>query len=92
MIRRRLLAPYLLVGGGLTGGLLLGIFVFDAEPAVLGWIFGAGGGLMLGAFIAALTSNEPLVGRGALPPPPLGDLTAFDDDPSGERDGDREDP
>ena len=47
---------------------------------------------MLGAFIAALTSNEPLVGRGALPPPPLDDLTAFDDDPSGERDGDREDP
>ena len=92
MIRRLLLGPYLLVGGGLVGGLLVGVFVLDAEPAVLGWLFGAGAGLMLGAFVAALTSDEPLVGRGALPPLPLEDGPAFDEDPPQAGDDGRDDP
>ena len=68
VFRRELIGPYLLVGGGLLGGILVGVFVVEMRPAVLGWLFGAGAGLMLGAFIAAIASNEPLVGRSTLPP------------------------
>lgn len=70
MLRRELIGPYLLVGGGLLAGLFVGVFVVDAEPAIIGWLFGAGAGITLGAFLAAITSNEPLVGRGAFPAPP----------------------
>jgi hypothetical protein len=56
---------YLPVVGGLLLGLLIGGVVFETSPAILGWIFGAGSGLMGGAFIAALVTNEPIVsGRG----------------------------
>ncbi len=61
--RRELLSSYLLVFGGLAVGLLVGLFVIDYEPAVVGWLFAAGGGLAIGAFIAALTSGVPLVGN-----------------------------
>ncbi len=66
-MHRELIGSYLLVGGGLTGGLAVGIFVVDVEPAILGWLFGAAAGLMLGAFIAAIAAGESLVGRGTLP-------------------------
>ncbi len=66
-MHRELIGSYLLVGGGLVGGLVVGIFVVDVEPAFLGWLFGAAAGLMLGAFIAAIAAGEPLVGRGTLP-------------------------
>lgn len=74
VFRRELTVPYLLVGGGLLGGILVGVLIVEMRPAFLGWLFGAGAGLMLGAFIAAIVSNEPLVGRGALPP---ADVTAY---------------
>ncbi len=48
----------------------------DAEPAIIGWLFSAGAGTTLGAFIAALSSNEPLIGRGTLPAPPPPDMDA----------------
>ena len=51
---------YLPVVGGLAAGTWIGGFVLDADPALLGWIFGAGSGLMGGAFLAALVSNVPL--------------------------------
>ena len=54
---------YLPVLGGLAAGTWIGGFVLDADPALLGWIFGAGSGLMGGAFLAALVSNVPLAGR-----------------------------
>jgi len=53
---------YLPVIGGLLLGLLIGGVVFETNPTIVGWIFGAGSGLMGGAFIAALASNEPIVG------------------------------
>lgn len=62
-MRRELASSYALVFGGLIVGLLVGILVIDYEPAILGWIFGAGGGLALGAFFAAIASNTPLVGN-----------------------------
>ncbi len=61
--RRELASSYILVFGGLAVGLLLGVFVIEYEPAVVGWLFGAGAGLALGAFIAAMTSGIPLVGN-----------------------------
>ena len=76
MFHRELIGSYLLVGGGFLGGLLIGIFVVDAEPAIIGWLFSAGAGITLGAFIAALSSNEPLIGRGALPAPLPPDMDA----------------
>ena len=53
---------YLPTFGGLLLGLLIGGVLFETSPAISGWIFGAGAGLMGGAFIAALANNEPIVG------------------------------
>jgi hypothetical protein len=59
---RSMLPTYLLVIGGFLGGLAIGVFVLDYHPAYLGWLFGGGAGLSVGAFIAALATNTPLVG------------------------------
>jgi len=61
--RRELLSSYVLVFGGLAVGILVGVFVIEYDPAIVGWLFGAGGGLAMGAFFAALASNTPLVGN-----------------------------
>ena len=60
---RRGLPTYLPIVAGFLIGSFVGFFVVDVDPAVVGWAFGAGAGLMGGAFIAALATNEPLVGR-----------------------------
>jgi hypothetical protein len=60
---RELLGTYILVGGGLFTGLLVGFMVLNTDPAYKGVLFGAGTGLSGGAFMAALASNTPLVGR-----------------------------
>ena len=62
------IAIAVLVLGGLVAGALIGGVVSGTEPALLGWLFGAGAGLMGGAFIAALATNEALVGRGSSSP------------------------
>jgi len=62
-MRRELASTYALVFSGLAVGLLVGVLVIDYDPPVVGWIFGAGGGLALGAFLAALASNTPLAGN-----------------------------
>jgi hypothetical protein len=49
---------------GVALGLAVGLFVFDTEPPVLGWLFGLGMGLSGGAFIAAVTSGEAIAGGG----------------------------
>ena len=64
MLQRALIGPYILVFGGLLIGLLVGVFVVDADPPLLGWLFGAGAGLAGGAFVAALASGEQLLGGG----------------------------
>jgi len=70
-MHRHLIGTYVLVLGSGLAGLVVGVFVIDVEPAVIGWFFATGGGLMVGAFVAAIASNEPLVGRGALPGTPI---------------------
>ena len=59
---RGMLPTYILVGGGLIAGVYVGAFVLHYHPPFVGWIFGAGAGVSLGAFIAALATNTPLVG------------------------------
>jgi len=57
-----MLPTYILVIGGFLAGLAIGVFVLNYEPAYLGWLFGGGAGLSVGAFIAAIATNTPLVG------------------------------
>ena len=58
---RYLRPPRIFVLVGLTTGLLIGALVIEMRPAVLGWFFGAGLGLMGGAFVAALVSGDQLI-------------------------------
>lgn len=62
---RFLRTHYLIVFGGLVLGLAVGIWVIDFEPAFVGWIIGGGVGLSGGAYVAAISSGEPLAGGGA---------------------------
>lgn len=68
-MHRELLPTYALVGGCALIGLLVTVFVVEYEPRVLMWAFGAGAGLMFGAFVAAIASNEPLAGGSSRPEP-----------------------
>lgn len=43
-------------------GVLAALTVIETDPAILGWLFGIGVGLMGGAFVAALMSGDALVG------------------------------
>lgn len=91
-MRRYLRPHYLLVIGGLAFGLAIGIFVIDSDPAPVGWIIGGGLGLSGGAYVAAITSGEPLAGGGGRRSDwTLDDLYGGEDTstpaPSGERNG-----
>lgn len=66
MLRQIAIATPIL--GGLAAGALIGGLVMRPEPALIGWLFGAGAGLMGGAFIVAIATNETLVGRGGSDP------------------------
>ena len=66
MIRRIAVAFPIL--GGLVAGALIGGVLLRPDPAIVGWLFGAGAGLMGGAFIVAIATNEALVGRGSAGP------------------------
>lgn len=70
-MRRELVPSYVIVAAGLLSGLLVGGVLTDAEPALLGWLLGAGVGLTAGAFVAAVLAGVPLAGRrgGGVDPP-----------------------
>lgn len=83
-----MLPSYLLVGAGLLAGAYVGIFVIEYDPPIVGWFFGTGTGVSLGAFVAALVSNTPLAGRAPQPShraPPLDDFDAWDEQEPPER-------
>ncbi|GMU39182.1 MAG: hypothetical protein AMXMBFR23_00480 [Chloroflexota bacterium] len=63
----RLGRHHVIIGVSVIAGVLFGVFVFQTDPAVLGWVFGLGMGLLGGAFIAAVTSGEAIAGSGEGP-------------------------
>ncbi|MEX2230116.1 MAG: hypothetical protein WEB13_10825 [Dehalococcoidia bacterium] len=65
---RRLFQWHVLtVIAGLVIGLAAGALLLDTQPPVLGWLFGAGAGVIGGTFIAAIASGEQIV-SGPAPP------------------------
>jgi hypothetical protein len=78
-----MLPVYLCIGLGLLVGAYVGGFVIDFEPRVVGFVFGAGAGLSVGAFVAALATNTPLAGRGSTPRRPIV-IEDFEDDEDAE--------
>ena len=73
---------YIPVGGGLVAGAWIGGAVLAPDPAIVGWIFGAGAGLMGGAFLAAIVGGVPLAGSGGgvRPSPFPGAELGYDED------------
>jgi hypothetical protein len=55
---------HLIVGVGAVLGLIVGTLVWRTEPALLGWVFGLGLGLIGGAFVAAVTSGTGITSGG----------------------------
>lgn len=47
---------------GLVAGLIVGVTLIETTPPILGWFFGIGMGLMGGAFVAAVTSGDSIIG------------------------------
>ena len=62
-----MLATYIIVSAGFAIGAYFGFFVIEYDPPIMGWFFGTGTGLALGAFVAALVSNTPLAGNANKP-------------------------
>jgi hypothetical protein len=88
-VRRYLRSHFLLVFGGTAIGLTVGIFVIDVQPAFIGWLVGGGIGLSGGAYLAAITSGEPLAGGGSTPRSnwTLEDLYGDEESPAKPRSG-----
>ena len=67
IVRRSLIPSVLCVSGGLIAGVYAGVYLLNFQPAVVGWLFGAGAGISGGAFVAAMATNTALVGSGGAP-------------------------
>jgi hypothetical protein len=58
----RVFAPHtFIIAVGLVLGVLFGATVLHTQTPLFGWIFGAGLGLMGGAFVAALASGQQII-------------------------------
>jgi hypothetical protein len=60
-MKRYLKPTQLIILAGLAVGLLAAATVLEIRPGILGWVLGAGLGLMGGAFVAAIMSGDQLV-------------------------------
>lgn len=69
-MERGMLGTVLVTFGGTIIGFVLSVFVFESDRPLVAGLLGTGGGTMIGAYIAAIATNEPLIGRDALPPQP----------------------
>lgn len=74
-MERGMLGTVLITFGGTITGFVLTVFVFESDMPLVAGLLGTGGGTMIGAYIAAIATNEPLLGgsstrREALRPPP----------------------
>jgi hypothetical protein len=63
-----MLGTVLVTFGGTLIGFVLSVFVFESDRPLVAGLLGTGGGTMIGAYIAAIATNEPLLGRGSSPP------------------------
>ncbi|MSP22803.1 MAG: hypothetical protein EXR66_07315 [Dehalococcoidia bacterium] len=61
-MERGMLPTVLVTLGGTVTGFVLSVFVFDTDMPVVASLLGTGGGTMIGAYIAAIATNEPLLG------------------------------
>jgi hypothetical protein len=53
----------LLVMATTLGGFWISVFVIDSDIPIVAGLLGTGGGAMLGSFIAAIATDEPLIGQ-----------------------------
>lgn len=59
---RSMLMTMLFVFGCTLTGFVVSVFVVDSDMPVVSGLLGTGGGAMVGSFIAAVASDEPLIG------------------------------
>ena len=77
-----MLGTVLVTFGGTLIGFVLSVFVFESDRPLIAGLLGTGGGTMIGAYIAAIATNEPLLGRGSPPPSmPRGSSSEDDSEP-----------
>ena len=76
-----MLGTVLVTFGGTLIGFVLSVFVFESDRPLIAGLLGTGGGTMIGAYIAAVATNEPLIGRGSSTPRP----SSRDEDDDGRR-------
>ena len=77
-----MLGTVLVTFGGTVIGFVLSVFVVDSDSPLIAGLLGTGGGTMIGAYIAAIATNEPLLGRGSSPSrPPRSSRDEDEDDP-----------
>ena len=59
---RSMLFTMLFVFGCTLTGFVVSVFVVESDMPVVSGLLGTGGGAMIGSFIAALATDEPLIG------------------------------
>ncbi len=77
----RYLAPHtFIIAAGLVVGVLFGVFVMQTPTPIFGLLFGAGMGLLGGAFVAAIASGQQLISGPRPNPRDLEWLDEYEDD------------
>lgn len=61
-VDRSMLFTMLFVFGCTLTGFVVSVFVVESDMPVVSGLLGTGGGAMIGSFIAALATDEPLIG------------------------------
>ncbi len=59
---RSVLATAAVIFGCTLSGFVLSVFIFESDSPLTAGLLGTGGGAMIGSFIAAIATNEPLLG------------------------------
>lgn len=59
---RASLATVLVIVSATLAGFVLSVFIFEPDNPITAGLLGTGGGAMIGSFIAAIATDEPLLG------------------------------
>ncbi len=59
---RSIVATAVVVLGCTLAGFILSVFIFPSASPIIAGLLGTGGGAMIGSFIAAIATDEPLIG------------------------------